>query len=137
MSGEEFEEIELHVTVTVRKGLSEAARERLSHALFTYAHTMNNVVEAGIRRIEIPLDRLVMLWNEVEHAAPIVHGMAPADPVWGGMTCTEAEAVAGIFGAAGKPEIEEFILEQHALGDDDPEDEHHEKFLEVMGRAGA
>jgi hypothetical protein len=123
---EEFEDIELNITLTVPKGLSEAHQERLSDALFSYAHTMSFVVEAGVRHNKtLKQDDLLHLWNEVQLAAPVVHGMAPADSVWGGMTCTEAETLAGIFAAAGRQDVHDFIIEQHAEGDDDPEDLHY------------
>lgn len=90
-------------------------------------------VDAAITAAEQEHTALRALWDAVQAAAPVVHGMAPADPVWGGMTCTEAEAVAGIFGAAGRHDVADFIIEQHGLGDDDPDDTHHETYLE--GRA--
>ena len=58
-------------------------------------------------------------------ASDVVLTIAPAEPVWGGLTCTEAESLAGIFAAAGRQDVHDFIIDQHADGDDDPEDAHY------------
>lgn len=98
------------------------------------------------QRVEIPeghtvvsreeLVRLRHVENLITLASPIVQGMVPSD-VFGGMTCTEAQALANIFSAGRQPETAEFIMGQHALGDDDPEDTHHAEFLTARqeGRA--
>lgn len=136
---EGFENIEVTLTLTVQSDMNPRAKERLREQLLGYGHTLPGVVEAGISPDTTTLTRskLLLIWNEVVSAVPTVMGMAPADSVWGGMTCTEAEALASIFGAAGHTEVEDFIIGQHALGDDDPEDTHHEQFLTARqeGRA--
>jgi hypothetical protein len=120
-------EVEVSIVLTLPVTAPQEVEDRLIGALSTYAADLMWVREAGIRKAARPYDDLLFLWNEVALAAPIVHGMAPADDVWGGMTCTEAEAVAGIFAAAGHPEVHDFIIAEHAVGDDDCEDMHHDK----------
>lgn len=68
---------------------------------------------------------LVFLWNEVQLASDVVLAMQPADSVWTGMTCNEAEAVACIFAAAGRPDVYDFIIEQHAKEDNSEEVDFH------------
>lgn len=73
---------------------------------------------------------LVFLWNEVQLAADTVLEMEPADDVWTGMTCHEAEAIACIFAAAGRKDAYDFIIEHHKTEDDSEELSFHEQMAE-------
>lgn len=78
----------------------------------------------GTERVGAPTPTdLQFLWNEVQQAADVVLTIAPSS-VWAGLTCSEAETVAGIFTAAGRKDAHDFIINEHGLGDDDPEDMH-------------
>lgn len=79
---------------------------------------------------------LLFLRNEVRLAGELYRQIDPGE-VFGAMTCAEAIATADIFRAAGDTETAEHIITSHGLRDDDPEDEHHETFLEAMKEAGA
>jgi hypothetical protein len=128
MKAEDTHEVEVILHLRVPKTLPERNVERMRMALVTVAADMDHVIEAGVGG-PTPLTHagLLHLWNEVQLAAPIVHHMAPADAVWGGMTCTEAEALAGIFVAAGRQDVHDFIIDQHSNGDDDPGDLHYKE----------
>jgi hypothetical protein len=124
-------QVEMVVTFTVPAyvSMSVSKIERLRLALAAYATTMSYTEHATVTVNHFGMNQsdLRHLWNEVQLAAPVVHGMAPADPVWGGMTCTEAEAIASIFAAAGRQDVHDFIIDQHSNGDDDPEDLHYKE----------
>lgn len=49
----------------------------------------------------------------------------------GNMTCREVEALATIFRLCGEPEDAERMLRSHAWCDDEPDDEHHDEFIEM------
>lgn len=89
-------------------------------------------MSAGAEGVGAPTPRLDLefLWNEVQLAGDIVLTIAPSN-VWAGLTCTEAEAIAGIFSAAGRQDVHDFIINEHGLGDDDPEDEHRNIYEEA------
>lgn len=120
-------EVEVSIVLTLPVTAPEAVEDRLIGALSTYAADLMWVREAGFRKMNLGTDDLLYLWNEVQLASDIVLHMAPADPVWGGMTCTEAESLAGIFAAAGRQDVHDFIIDQHSNGDDDPEDLHYKE----------
>lgn len=119
-------EVEVSIVLTLPVTAPQAVEDRLIGALSTYAAGLMWVREAGIRKATRPYDDLLFLWNEMQAAADVVVTIAPST-VWGGLTCTEAEALADIFTAAGRQDAHDFIIEQHAEGDDDCEDLHHDK----------
>lgn len=44
---------------------------------------------------------------------------------WGSFTCSESEAFAELARSIGRDEVAKMIIECHAEGDDDPEDDHY------------
>lgn len=69
-------------------------------------------------------DDLVILWNDTNHAADIMLGIDNGG-TWGSFTCTEIEALADIFRAAGRTDVADFIISEHAESDED--DDMHPK----------
>lgn len=70
-------------------------------------------------------NRHVFLLNEVLLAAdPMLDTTSPGNP-WEYFTCSEAEALACIFAAAGRQDVYDFIIYQHALDDDAEEVDFH------------
>ena len=72
----------------------------------------------------VSTDDLLFLHNEVRLAGEQLRLIDPG-MVFGSMTCSEAEALADIFTAAGDQETHDHIINSHGHGDDDPEDQHH------------
>ena len=66
------------------------------------------------------------LMNEVLLAADVILEMVPAEDVFSGMTCSEAEAFACIFAAAQRQDVYDFIIDQHKVHDEPEELEFHE-----------
>lgn len=62
--------------------------------------------------------KLQHLHSEVHHAAPILLGVDNGG-TWGSFTCTEIEALAAIFRAAGREDVADFIISEHAESDED------------------
>lgn len=83
----------------------------------------------------LKLHDLVFLWNEVHLTGEIMRGIDPGQ-VFGSMTCSEAQSLADIFAAAGDQKTHDHIMESHAWGDDDPDDEHHARYLELKQNGG-
>lgn len=52
----------------------------------------------------------------------------------GSLTCTEAETVADVFRALGRPDDADGFIGIHAESDQDVEDEHHGMYLEAQAR---
>ena len=75
-------------------------------------------------------DNLQNLYSEVHHTGAVLRTI-DYGAVFGGMTCTEAEALAGVFAAAGDQATHDHIITSHGHGDDDPEDEHHNIYEEA------
>lgn len=73
---------------------------------------------------------LVFLWNEVQLAADVVLTMEPADSMWTGLTCDEAEKLACIFAAAGRKDVYDFIIDHHKTEDEPEELEFHKQMAE-------
>lgn len=119
-------EIEVSIILTVPVTAPQQVEDRLIGALSTHAADLPWVREAGIRKATLPYDDLLFLWNEVALAGPILRGIDTGD-VFERLTCTEANALADIFTAAGDEQTAEFIIAEHALTDDDCDDMHHDK----------
>lgn len=67
---------------------------------------------------------LVFLWNEVQLAADkMLH--IDNGGTFTTLTCEEAEALACVFAAAGRPDVYDFIIEEHAKDDDSGEVDFH------------
>lgn len=60
----------------------------------------------------------------LEEWADVARGMFDCE-AWGSFTCIEAEATAELARVIGRDKIAEMIIECHARGDDDPEDDHY------------
>jgi hypothetical protein len=84
----------------------------------------------------LKLNDLLFLWNEVQLAGDVMRTIDPGQ-VFGSMTCSEAQWLADIFAAAGDNTTHDFIMESHAWGDDDEDDEHHAKYLELQENGGS
>lgn len=70
-------------------------------------------------------DNRIFLQNEVALAADkMLDTTCPGNP-WEYFTCPEVEALACIFAAAGRQDVYDFIIYQHALADDSEEVEFH------------
>lgn len=69
-------------------------------------------------------ERLIFLWNEVHNGADVLLGIDNGG-TWGSFTCTEIEALADIFRAAGRDDVAGFIISEHAESDED--DDMHTK----------
>jgi len=76
------------------------------------------------------LESLQFLHSEVHRAGEVLRTIDYGS-VFGGMTCTEAEALADVFTAAGDQATHDHIITSHGHGDDDPEDEHHNIYEEA------
>lgn len=84
---------------------------------------------------------LVFLKNEVLLAADPILALSPGNP-WTAFTCHEAEAFACIFAAAGRQDVYDHIIHQHALNDEAEEVEFHLSMTDdappiPLGKAGA
>jgi hypothetical protein len=123
-------EVELSIVLTIPVTAGELVEDRLIGALSTYAADLMWVREAGFRKLTIPTDDLLFLHNEVQQAADVVTTIHPSE-VFGGLTCGEAQALADVFAAAGRTDAHDFIINEHGRGDDDPEDDHHNLYLEA------
>ena len=70
-------------------------------------------------------DNRLFLQNEVLLAAdPMLETTSPGNP-WAGFSCSEVEALACIFAAAGRQDVYDFIIHAHALEDDAEEVDFH------------
>lgn len=83
--------------------------------------------QATIKAVEAqrccgPLAALEAVEEWVEKAV----GMYDCE-AWGSFTCSEAEAFAELARSIGRDEVASMIIESHAEGDDDPEDDHYRK----------
>jgi len=68
----------------------------------------------------------------VDHLVEIAKGWdGLAGEVFTNMQCVEAEAVAGVLRAAGAEESAVRVIELHAEGDYEEEDQHHDLYLEL------
>lgn len=117
-------EIEVSIVLTVPLTLPQRHEDRLVGALASVAADLNDVSEAGIRKATLPYDDLLFLWNEVQLAGPVMQGIDNGG-TWGSFTCTEIEALADIFTAAGRADVAGFIISEHAESDED--DDLHTK----------
>lgn len=130
-------DIELVVRFTVPADLKPAAEARLIKALTLYATGMRNTEATEVQRMKArSAQELVSLWNEVHLAGDRMRGIDPGQ-VFGSMTCAEAQSLADVFAAAGDMETHDHIMESHAWGDDDPEDEHYAKYVELQENGGS
>lgn len=130
-------DIELVVRFTVPADLRPAAEERLINALTLYATGMRNTVATEVRQMKaLKTHDLVFLWNEVHRAGDDMRRIDPGQ-VFGGMTCKEVQSLADVFAAAGDMKTHDHIMESHAWGDDDPEDEHYAKYVELHENGGS
>lgn len=125
MKATDTREVEVILHLRIPDMLPDAVVDRLRVALVTRAADLPHVIEAGVGN-PTPLN-LTFLLNEVLSAADKVMDMQPADEVWCGMTCTEAEALACIFAAAGRHDVYRFIIEQHAQRDEPDELTFHKE----------
>jgi hypothetical protein len=73
-------------------------------------------------------EALVFLHSEVALLAEKMHGLDTGE-VFSKMTCSEAQALADVLAAGGHPEVGEFVVSQHAMGDVDSDDTHHDIYL--------
>lgn len=64
------------------------------------------------------------LWNEVQLAGDRMLDINTGG-TWNTFTCQEAEALACIFSAAGRQDVYDFIIHEHALEDEAEEVEFH------------
>jgi len=117
-------EIEVSIVLTVPVTAPRTAEDRLVGALSTYAADLFWVKEAGIRKMNLPVDDLLAIWNEVQLAADKMLGIDNGG-TWGSFTCSEIEALAGVFAAAGRQDAAAFIISEHAESDED--DDLHTK----------
>lgn len=123
-------EVEVSIVLTLPVTAPAAVEDRLIGALSTYAADLMWVREAGIRKLHVSTDDLLFLHNEVRLAGELFRQIDPGE-VFGAMTCTEAEATADIFKAAGDPDTAAHIINSHGQRDNDPEDEHHHIYEEA------
>jgi len=124
-------EVELSIVLTLPVTAPASVEDRVIGALSTYVADLMWVREVGFRKLTIPTDDLLFLHNEVRLAGEQLRRIDPGH-VFGGMTCSEAEALADIFSAAGDTETHDHIINSHGHGDDDPEDTHHNIYEEVQ-----
>lgn len=124
-------EVEVSIILTLPVTAPAQVEDRLIGALSTYAADLMWVREAGIRKLTVPTDDLLFLHNEVRLAGEQLRRIDPG-MVFGSMTCSEAEALADIFTAAGDQATHDHIINSHGHGDDDPEDAHHNIYQEVL-----
>ena len=117
-------EIEVSIVLTVPVGMNQRTEDVILGQLLTYAADLFWVKEAGIRKINLPVDDLLAIWNEVQLAADIMLGIDNGG-TWGSFTCSEIEALAGVFAAAGRQDVAAFIISEHAESDED--DDLHTK----------
>ena len=82
-----------------------------------------------------PVDPAFLL-SEVHRAGDVMRTITPGD-VFGSMTCNEAQSLADVFAAASDQRTHDFIMESHAHGDDDPDDEHYARYLEIRENGGS
>jgi hypothetical protein len=123
-------EVEVSIILTLPVTAPESVEDRLIGALGTYAADLMWVREAGIRKLHVSTDDLLFLHNEVRLAGEVLRTIDYGS-VFGGMTCSEAEALADIFSAAGDQATHDHIITSHGHGDDDPEDQHHTIYEEA------
>ncbi|ALY10869.1 hypothetical protein WILDE_87 [Arthrobacter phage Wilde] len=69
------------------------------------------------------IDQVITLWDQVRVSADVLKGIDNGG-TWGSFTCSEIEALAAIFRAADRGDVADFILAEHAEGDDDEDDLH-------------
>jgi hypothetical protein len=117
-------EIEVSIVLTVPVGMNQRTEDVILGQLLTYAADLFWVKEAGIRKINLPVDDLLAIWNEVQLAADKMLGIDNGG-TWGSFTCSEIEALAGVFAAAGRQDVAAFIISEHAESDED--DDLHTK----------
>jgi hypothetical protein len=117
-------EVEVSIVLTLPVTAPAAVEDRLVGALSTYAADLMWVREAGIRKLTVPVDDLLFLHNEAALAADVMLGLDNGG-TWGSFTCTEIEALADIFRAAGRGDVADFIIAEH--GESDEDDDMHTK----------
>lgn len=127
MRAEDTHEVAVVLHLRVPKAVPERHIERLRMALVTVAADMDHVIEAGVGP---STPDLLVLHDEVLQAGAVIRTIDYGS-VFGGMTCTEAEALAGVFAAAGDQATHDHIITSHGHGDDDPEDRHHNIYEEA------
>ena len=59
--------------------------------------------------------------------------LAQCDDAAGALTCHEAGTIEAVLREAGYTTEADQFIELHAHGDDDPEDEHRARYLEIRG----
>lgn len=75
-----------------------------------------------------PTVDLRFLHSEVGALAEAMKGLDTGE-VFGCMTCTEAQALADVLTAGGHPDAAAHVIDQHAMNDDDEDDQHHDIYL--------
>ena len=115
-------EIEVSIILTVPAALPQRNEDRLVMALSTSAADMSYVKEAGIRKMHLRVDDLLNLHHEVRDTGDVMLGIDNGG-TWGSFTCTEIEALAGMFRAARRTDVADFIISEHA-GSDEDDDMH-------------
>lgn len=129
-------EIELVVKLTVPENLSEKGTQEIIDQVQQRCYAINSVQDIGLRRMAaLKSGDLLFLWNEVHRAGEDMRRIDPGS-VFGSMTCSEVQSLADVFAAAGDQKTHDFIMESHAYGDDDPDDEHHDRYLEIRKNGG-
>lgn len=124
-------DIEVVVTITVPDTVTEADEQSIITNLQAAArHRCGaEVVDAGVQHMKaLKTQGLLFLWNEVQLAGEAMRGIDTGE-VFCCMTCNEAQWLADIFAAAGDQETHDHIISEHARGDDDPEDTHHDLYV--------
>ncbi len=71
-----------------------------------------------------PVSYVAEYVNAVEVLVEIARGFDGVGPM-NRLSCSEAEAIAGVVRASGNTELADALIEQHSHGDDDPEDQHY------------
>lgn len=131
-------EIEFVVKVTVSETLGKEHVDELAAELTACAAKLKYTYKGAEVRpwTALKTNDLLFLWNEVQLAGDVMRTIDPGQ-VFGSMTCSEAQWLANIFAAAGDQKTHDFIMESHAWGDDDEDDEHHAKYLELEEGGGS
>lgn len=78
---------------------------------------------AEVEMFTSKMHKLNFLWNEVHLAADVLKGIDNGG-TWTTFNCSEIDALADIFRAADRGDVADFILAEHAEGDDDEDDLH-------------
>lgn len=77
-------------------------------------------------------DRATAVLTAVDHLTEIAQGWdGLAGEIFTNMQCVEVNALAAVFRAAGAEETAGRIIELHAEGDYEEDDQHHTLYLEL------